>query len=116
MSAPASVTTRVRTVCPYCLGRYWPARSDAVYCSGACRKAAFMALALPDYGHVDPPSIRRDSWSGDRAEATGFGSITRREAYLADLRVRVLAGEAVEVDDQREALDALHDAREAAGV
>jgi hypothetical protein len=103
-----SVTTRERIVCDYCLGRFMPSRSDAVRCSDACRKAVSRALQLETWAHVDPPSIRSEHWSSDRAAATGCGSLTRREAYLADLRVRLLAGlDQVEHPDQREALAAL---------
>lgn len=104
MTAPAPTPARI--ACPYCLGPFVPCRSDAVYCSGSCRTAACRAVEAAE---VDPPSLgtRRENYSAERAKATGYGSITPREGYLADLRVRAIASREVEARSVWEALDAL---------
>ncbi len=70
------------------------------------------ALNLPTYGHVDPPSTRRDSYSSERRAATGDGRMTADASSLADLRVRITMGnppDAVETWDQWRAVDELGD-------
>lgn len=83
--------SRQITTCGYCAGDFCPRRSDARYCSGACRQAAHHARTAAE---VDPPSLRRETWCRQRAEARvdGIGLLTRREAWEADLRVRREAG------------------------
>jgi hypothetical protein len=97
---PARVTPSGRHLCPYCLGVYAPRRRDAVYCSGPCRTAACRAIALESYAYVESPLVREESHAPERRAATGWGLLTRRECYLADLRVRALHGERLEHRDQ----------------
>lgn len=74
-------------VCVYCTGTFVAVDPTAMTCCGACRQAVSAALKKDD---VDPPSIRRETWSKHRRAATGYGLITRRAAYEGDLRVRAL--------------------------
>ena len=71
--------------------RFYPKRDDARTCSGACRIALHRALQYEDDVDVPSPAFRRDCWARDRAFATGYGLLTRREQYEADMRVRRLA-------------------------
>lgn len=89
MSASPGSVTQAR-VCTYCLGAF-EGRADADTCSTACRQAKSRALRT-DY--VEPASSdrRRTTYSPERAAATGFGTLTGREQYEADLRVRAAAG------------------------
>lgn len=76
--------------CPYCLGLFALSRSDAVCCSAACRVGRHAAPGLDD---VDlRPWNRRDTYSHERAKATGWGGMSALETYEADLRVRYAAG------------------------
>lgn len=83
--------------CAYCLGWYRPARAHAVTCSGACRQARSVALRTEE--PLTPP-WRAETWSADRAAATGWGGLTPREQYAADVRVRRAEGLPVVVVDR----------------
>lgn len=75
--------------CVYCLG-FFDGRADAETCSAACRKAVSDA---PKHDEVQMrPSTRRDSWSQERARATGFGTVTAAEATRHDNRIRWALG------------------------
>lgn len=76
--------------CGYCLGLF-RGRAGAEWCSAACRVAAHQARRLDE---LDPVSLRRETRSDERARARldGIGTLTRRESYEADLRVRASAG------------------------
>lgn len=78
-----------RPVCRYCLGKFRPKKSWGIYCCNACRKAAWHAVHAEE---LDPVSLRKETWSGDRAAATGFGSMTRRQTFKRDLFIRRKAG------------------------
>ncbi len=92
-------------VCPYCLGSYRAESIRAEWCSGACRQAAAAARDLPSYAEILPASIRRDTASAERRQRTGIGLVTACAAYLADHRVRILAGvDPVETATQTEAM------------
>jgi hypothetical protein len=95
--------------CPYCLGGFVPQRSDAVYCSGDCRKHVHRARKPATLDDVVLASLREgeDPYSVERQRASGRGRLTHRECYAADLRVRCLAGEPVETRAQWEAVAAL---------
>jgi len=84
-----SVTQRIQ--CAYCLGEFEPQRSTAKCCCGDCRQARHRALRAT---YVEPASsdARRERFSKARRDATGWGLMTRRETYEADLRVRREAG------------------------
>lgn len=84
---PASPSRLAR--CSYCLGFFQTRRSHAETCSAACRQAVCRALEGED---VVTPSLREDHWSKERADATGWGTVTATEAWQADLRVRFAAG------------------------
>jgi hypothetical protein len=72
--------------CEYCLGTFAPSRVDAITCSAACRQARNQALRVDE---VMPASVgRRDTWSAERRQATGWGLVRCSEAYHHDLRVR----------------------------
>lgn len=82
--------TPTRTArCSYCLGFFQTRRSHAETCSAACRQAVCRALEGED---VVTPALREDHWSKERADATGWGTVTATEAWQADLRVRFAAG------------------------
>lgn len=89
MTTTLSVTERGHAlVCAYCVGSFVASRSDRRTCSTACRMAMSRALALADDGEVELPSLRRECFSRERRDATGWGMMTRRQMYEADLRVR----------------------------
>lgn len=75
-------------MCVYCLGRFAARRRHALTCSAACRKAVSVALQAEE---IDRPALRREAFSAARKRATGYGLMTRRQAYEADRRVRLLA-------------------------
>ena len=83
----AAVDGRPKVRCRYCAGRF-RGRADAVTCSAACRKAMSVALAYAEDADVPVASIRRCTFSPERAAATGFGMVTATDGYRADLRVR----------------------------
>lgn len=78
-----------KSTCRYCLGHFRPKKTWGVYCSNACRKAAWVAVHAEE---LDPISLRRETWSSDRAAATGYGSMTRRASFNRDLYLRQKAG------------------------
>ena len=71
--------------CTYCLG-YFNGRDGAETCSDACRKARSDAPRHDEV--VMRPSTRRDSYSLQRAQATGFGTVTAGDAVRHDNRIR----------------------------
>lgn len=75
--------------CVYCLG-FFEGRADAETCSGACREARRAALQADDVSIR--PWARRETYSAERAKATGWGAMMARAAYYADLRMRLAAG------------------------
>lgn len=85
--------THYLTRCVYCLGFFVAQRTDAETCSGACREAVRAALACPDddvWGLR--PLYRRYTISDERERATGWGGMSARKSYEADVRVRFSAG------------------------
>lgn len=75
--------------CYYCRGRFRAsAAREAVTCSGACRQALSVALALESDVDILPGACRRTTFSKERAAATGFGLMTTTEAVRADRRAR----------------------------
>ena len=84
----SSESVRQRIPCAYCLGLFTAKRAHATTCSGACREAMSRALKATE---LDRPCLRRETWSAARKQATGYGLMTRRAAYEADRRVRLLA-------------------------
>lgn len=84
------MTRRIVTQrCAYCGQAYAPERRTSRYCSGDCRVRAHRALHADE---VEAVSLRREAWSAERRAATGYGHLSRRETYEADLRVRAAAG------------------------
>lgn len=81
-------------VCRYCARPYRSERRHSTTCSAACRKALSVALAYECDADVPPIATRRDTWSEERATATGLGTVTASEGHALDLRVRRLAGRA----------------------
>jgi len=86
-----------RRVCSYCLGRHGSKRPRR-WCSDACRKCASAARRPEVAGLVTPICLRRTTTNAERRSATGFGTLTATEAYMADLRVRCI--DLLEVDSQ----------------
>lgn len=107
--APAEAPLRL-VDCSFCAWSFEATRSDADCCSTACRMAKLRALD-PDYTRPDRPQVRRDSVSREREAATGWGLMTPREQYAADVRVRQAAGLPVEVVDESWLVEPEADAR-----
>lgn len=72
--------------CLYCQGTFRSERA-ATTCSPACRTALSRARAYETPADVPTPAIRAESFSRERKAATGYGLMTSREQYEADLRV-----------------------------
>jgi hypothetical protein len=85
------MTENALVQCPYCLGVFRPGKSGPVreQCCGGCRHDTAAALRAPETGWE---STRHESYSRERARATGWGLLTAHEHYQADLRVRFAAG------------------------
>lgn len=79
------------TSCAYCCGIFATAKRNALTCSAACRKAVSRALAAEEVDHV-ASDLRLEPTSDERARRTGWSTLTRRESYEADIRVRFAAG------------------------
>lgn len=77
--------------CVYCLGTFRSARAHAETCCNACRTATCRALGLACDADIAPVSMREDSYSDARAEATGIGTMTASQCLAADRRVRAQA-------------------------
>ena len=67
---------------------FLPERGHRKTCSGACKVAKHRALKLASDADIVQPWLRRECYSQERKNATGFGLMTRRELYEADMRVR----------------------------
>jgi hypothetical protein len=74
--------------CHYCGGRFRSSRPDTLTCSGACRQAFSLALSYEDDVDLPPASVRRSSYSRERALVTGFGFVNQSEGLHDDLRAR----------------------------
>ena len=73
--------------CVYCLGMF-AGREDAETCSAACRKARSDARD----GDLLLPFERRYTFSPERERATGWGAMSPRDSFHADIRARLAAG------------------------
>lgn len=87
-SGNTQVRNRRTRRCAYCGQAFQAPRSHARTCSGACRQARSQALRLDCDADVMPASCRRETYSDERARATGYGLLTEAQCYAADLRVR----------------------------
>lgn len=87
---PGKARVQDSVVCEYCQGTFL-GRSHAKTCSGACRQARNKALRYATDEDVPEPIFRREEFSVERRNATGYGLMTARESYEADMRVRQAA-------------------------
>lgn len=76
--SPGGITVTERE-CAYCQGTFTPRRSDALTCSGDCRKGRHDALKLECDADVKSPCSRRGRFSSERRAATGWGYMTANE-------------------------------------
>lgn len=76
----------VERVCAYCQGTF-KGRKHAKTCSGACRQAFSRAVHYESDSDVLMSFERDDTFSRERAIATGCGLMTAKECYEADIRV-----------------------------
>lgn len=75
------------STCRYCLGQFRATRSHAITCSGSCREALRVARSYPSEVDIPGAWARNDTWSEDRRNATGCGTVTAVEGYGHDRRV-----------------------------
>lgn len=69
------VTDRPARLCARCLGRFIPARADAVFCCAACRQAAWRASRPHDWAVI--------TWWGASMEARFTFHVTQAAAMRA---------------------------------
>lgn len=72
--------------CAYCKLSFVSWRSHATTCSGACRQALSVARGYECEADIPSAWQRHDSYSAERAGATGTGTITAAEGYALDLQ------------------------------